>query len=61
MEYEPLIGNEIRILHVCPSRDIEAEIVCTLSRRPLDASPYDALSYVWGERNPAKSISVNGI
>jgi len=61
MDHEPLAENEIRILHLLPSRNSEAEIRCNLSRKTIKPLTYSALSYVWGEPNPAQAISINGM
>jgi len=54
--------NEIRIIRwVAPVNDDDDEVRCDLLHRSLDEQPtYDALSYVWGEPEPAQKIHVNG-
>lgn len=57
----PLSDGEIRIVTLFPAIDFETEIRCTLERAPLETGSYDALSYVCGNPNPQKTISVNNI
>jgi hypothetical protein len=54
--------NEIRILcWLPPLDDDDDEVRCELVHRSLDASPeYDAISYVWGELEPARLIYIGG-
>jgi hypothetical protein len=60
VHYEPLQDDEIRTLSLLPSVHTEEKICCTLSRRALEASPYLALSYVWGSPEPPGTIFVDG-
>jgi hypothetical protein len=60
--YKPLnkTTKEIRILSFLPG-GIEDAIICRLEHRALDqASPFHALSYVWGEAGATQPITVDG-
>jgi hypothetical protein len=62
MNYTPLAGDEIRIIHLLPSEDHEAEIQCYLSRKFLKdflIYRYSALSYFWGSPTPTRRISID--
>lgn len=51
----------IRILNLHKGSD-DMPIICSLEVASLDDSPYyETLSYVWGDPNDTKSITVNGI
>lgn len=51
--------QEIRLLSIVPGQEAE-DIQCTLSVVSLRDDPkYTALSYVWGDSNTKKQISVN--
>ncbi|OAL47323.1 HET-domain-containing protein [Pyrenochaeta sp. DS3sAY3a] len=54
--------SSIRLLHLSPAIDMEETISCELTIHQLDEQipSYIALSYVWGEREPAAQIVVNG-
>ncbi|KAM3067274.1 hypothetical protein ACMFMF_009772 [Clarireedia jacksonii] len=56
-----LLDDEIRILHLLPSIDVDSEIQCELTREKAEPRTYIALSYVWGDPTPAQPISLNGI
>lgn len=59
--YRNLRDNEIRLLHLHPSRHFEAPIYTVLHTVNLDDGPvYKALSYVWGSPTLTSTISVNG-
>lgn len=68
--YMPLQKGQIRLVHLHPRRhpstgqpdnEQNPEVVCTLSHASLNDVPkYQALSYVWGEQNVSKQISLNG-
>lgn len=51
--------GEIRILEIEPGT-FNADIKCRMRAWPANGEGYTALSYVWGNDPPTKSISVNG-
>jgi hypothetical protein len=55
--------NDIRILRLVPSNDVEAAVECELFEAHLDPNrpihPYEALSYVWGDPEDTVPIHVN--
>ncbi|PQE05272.1 hypothetical protein CJF31_00008785 [Rutstroemia sp. NJR-2017a BVV2] len=55
-----LLDDEIRILHLLPSMDVDSEIQCKLTREKAKPWKYIALSYVWGDPIPAQPILLNG-
>ncbi|RYP70407.1 hypothetical protein DL769_004969 [Monosporascus sp. CRB-8-3] len=62
--YSPLPEDSIRLLSLLPHEDTNAPIQCRLFDYPLQDSsegtqPYEALSYVWGDPNNLRSISIN--
>ncbi|RYP07583.1 hypothetical protein DL764_002410 [Monosporascus ibericus] len=62
--YSPLLEGSIRLLSLLPHEDTNAPIQCRLFDYALQASsegthPYEALSYVWGDPNNLRSISIN--
>ncbi|RYP69565.1 hypothetical protein DL771_006080 [Monosporascus sp. 5C6A] len=62
--YSPLPEGSIRLLSLLPHEDTNAPIQCRLFDYPLQVSsqgthPYEALSYVWGDPNNLRSISIN--
>ncbi|RYP26488.1 hypothetical protein DL767_007992 [Monosporascus sp. MG133] len=62
--YSPLPEGSIRLLSLLPHEDTNAPIQCRLFDYPLQDSsegthPYEALSYVWGDPNNLRPISVN--
>jgi len=60
--YRNLRDNEIRLLHLHPSRHFEAPIYTVLHTVNFDDGPvYKALSYVWGSPTLTSTISVNGL
>jgi hypothetical protein len=65
MMYETLdpTNHEIRILLLQPSNDIICTIRCQLHRESLDDEDlrFEALSYVWGDPEPAQEIEVDGV
>ncbi|PQE08110.1 Heterokaryon incompatibility protein [Rutstroemia sp. NJR-2017a BVV2] len=68
--YEPLKPNcqQIRVLLLHPSRDPSADIYCDVfvldldywQKQGVESYPYMALSYVWGNPNPPRSIFLGG-
>jgi hypothetical protein len=68
--YEPLKLNhqQIRVLLLHPSRDPSADIYCDVfvldldhwKRNGVESYPYMALSYVWGNPNPPRSMFLGG-
>ncbi len=66
-EYQPLVESDaIRLLELQPSRDLDAQVECSLISTTLSACDedlvqhYTALSYVWGDANVEKKILVEG-
>lgn len=59
--YAPLIRpGAFRLLTLLPSVEAGDNVECTLSPAFLDENPvYDALSYVWGDKNAPDPILVN--
>ncbi len=54
-----LLGRNIRLLEIEPG-DPDSTLQCSLVETPLkDASPYYALSYVWGDSEDRRSIICN--
>ncbi|KAI0965826.1 heterokaryon incompatibility protein-domain-containing protein [Xylaria arbuscula] len=52
--------KELRLLYLLPGKPRDP-IKCTLRTFPLDYAPkYEALSYVWGDPNVRKSITIDG-
>lgn len=61
MEFDKrLETGEIRVLRLLPSTEVDAEIQCKSLRRNFERGTYTALSYVWGDRTPARTILLNG-
>ncbi|XPS72106.1 hypothetical protein M3J07_004264 [Ascochyta lentis] len=59
--YRDLGDNEIRLLHLHPSRNFDAPIYTILhTAKSSDSPAYRALSYVWGDPRITSTISVNG-
>jgi hypothetical protein len=61
--YTPLITErkEIRLVTLC-SGNFEDDIICSLSKVSLDDKPpYEALSYVWGDRRITRQIFIDGL
>ncbi|KAF2844336.1 hypothetical protein T440DRAFT_473471 [Plenodomus tracheiphilus IPT5] len=59
--YEPLCGDAIRLLFVKPGfKDESIECALVTVANLAESPPYNALSYVWGERDGAASIICNG-
>ncbi|KAF2028166.1 hypothetical protein EK21DRAFT_70251 [Setomelanomma holmii] len=55
------VGREIRVLDLLPGCD-DDEMKCEIRIINLDAvNEYEALSYVWGERNDEKEIEISGL
>lgn len=52
---------EIRVLKLLPSASFDAPLECRLVHRPLygDADGYEALSYVWGEKEFTSEITLD--
>ncbi|KUI68532.1 Heterokaryon incompatibility protein 6, OR allele [Cytospora mali] len=64
LEYQPLNTylNEIRLLSLQPSKNIDGPIACSLSTISLDDKPlFEALSYVWGGATATADIFVDGV
>ncbi|CAO2649819.1 Nn.00g011110.m01.CDS01 [Neocucurbitaria sp. VM-36] len=62
--YKPLSDSkeEIRILQIQLSPEIDSLLECSFEIVPLDEAPaYAALSYVWGDGNTTETIVVNGV
>lgn len=74
--YQPITGQEIRLLKIHPSADFEADIVCDMiveditvesipgpfeEDQELPIVPYEALSYCWGRADMTETIQCNGI
>lgn len=54
--------KQIRLVHLEPSADFSAPVVCTSQTVSLfDKPSYIALSYCWGERTDISAISFNGV
>ena len=54
--------KEIRLLEVQPDANRDEPIVCRLFKVSLnDRDHYNALSYVWGEKETCPTIQVNGV
>ena len=64
MMYTPLDEdlNQVRILHLNAASDDEHAIACHISIASLDdpAIQYEALSYIWGDRNNDQTITIEG-
>jgi len=64
-EYKPLVGNEIRLIHLTPpSQDFSTSdlVEFTLLYRNLDEKPeYNALSYAWGDPKMTEPILLDGV
>jgi hypothetical protein len=65
MEYQPLSGDEIRLLTIHPSPSDESPVCVSLHHASLaveenTASPYYALSYCWGDPTGKLDINLNG-
>lgn len=63
--YSPLQTHWIRVLNLDPGPSV-APLSCDVEAQELAGKPYEALSYVWGDPTPTKSIkclegSHNGI
>jgi hypothetical protein len=74
--YEPLAGEQIRLLKIHPAETMEADIVCDLVIEDIALEPgtvpdeetgilegiaqYDALSYCWGSPALTDTIQCNG-
>lgn len=53
--------REIRLAHVAPSNDIEAQACVSLKIVSLDTEPvYEAVSYCWGDANVKRPITLEG-
>jgi hypothetical protein len=61
-EYRPLQGgNNLRVLHLRPAPELDAELECDLEEVSLETKPfYVALSYTWGSIDRNKLVSSNG-
>ncbi|RAH56018.1 HET-domain-containing protein [Aspergillus piperis CBS 112811] len=64
-KYTPLPLRTIRLLHLMPHEDEDAEIQGQLVEYSLERSGgspalYEALSYVWGDPNNPRKISIDG-
>ncbi|TLS30537.1 hypothetical protein PpBr36_02704 [Pyricularia pennisetigena] len=63
LQYEPLIGSDIRLLQLRPLDPCDNGLVyCKLVQAPLESvrSKYKALSYAWGDAKVRRTISING-
>jgi hypothetical protein len=59
-KYEPLETGHIRLLELLPGR-ADDELRCSLNHVSLDESPeYRAISYCWGDPEPAHYICCEG-
>ncbi|KAI1740250.1 heterokaryon incompatibility protein-domain-containing protein [Xylaria scruposa] len=59
--YSPISQGEIRLIVLLPSSTASAPVECVLGDEILErSSPYEALSYVWGDPSKTKVIKVNG-
>jgi hypothetical protein len=64
--YKPLPRgpDSIRLLHLLPHNDKDAQIHCRLVDirlgDPEQVHPYEALSYFWGDEDDNRTISING-
>lgn len=66
MEYQPLCGDEIRLLTIHPATDTDSPVHVSLHHASLGieettASPYYALSYCWGDPADPPEITLNGV
>lgn len=60
--YAPLSPGEIRVIKIHPASNPDDVVSCSLETTSLPRGlKYSALSYVWGLRVPADSITLNGI
>lgn len=59
--YEPLRGDEIRLVRIHWDEQRNAPIACTLEHVSLSTKPtFAALSYVWGDASITRPIQLNG-
>jgi hypothetical protein len=59
--YTPLKNSEIRLIKIEKRKSSSADRSYELKHYELDKKPpYFALSYVWGDPNKTKAITVNG-
>ena len=61
-QYEPLQHCYIRLLVLSPSNKPDGQIVCSLATHNLQInqhSPYEALSYTWGDEPATAKIKLN--
>ena len=58
--YKPLQSDlNIRLIHLKPATDPEAEIVLYLSEHHITRAPrYEALSYTWGDASDVRDITI---
>jgi hypothetical protein len=58
--YSPLGNDQIRLLRITPGNpeDVVSTSLATVSL--LDAPPFEALSYVWGDYNDRASLMIDG-
>jgi hypothetical protein len=58
--HQPLPSQRsIRVFTICASRDRKAPIIGSLSEVNLDSNPsFEALSYVWGNPDPAYAVTI---
>ncbi|KAH6642310.1 heterokaryon incompatibility protein-domain-containing protein [Boeremia exigua] len=57
-----LSDNDIRLLTILPSHNVDAPIVCHLRQHEVSTAPaYEGLSYVWGDPKDVVPVSCNGI
>lgn len=59
--YHDLGDNQMRLMHLHPSREFDAPICATLHTSNFSDEPvYKALSYAWGNPHLTSNITVNG-
>lgn len=64
-QYRRLLNNgvSIRLLSLYPNRDSNHRIECELFHDDIDnknRSPYEALSYTWGDASQTVNVQING-
>ncbi|KAL9621499.1 MAG: hypothetical protein Q9160_004029 [Pyrenula sp. 1 TL-2023] len=56
-----LMADEVRLLVIPPAADREAPLVADLAHEPMHGSvSYEALSYIWGDAQLTKPITISG-
>lgn len=57
-----LAKDSLRLLQIEPNEDDSADLVCSLSMVTFGSRPdFEALSYIWGPKEPADTITLNGV